>query len=272
MLKNYMPRRVKLFATIALVGGLLFLSSSIYAIAQGYVSEDTGLQPGMVVKLSQSSTPDVPKVERATRDQPDRAIGVVTTVDQSTLTIGSGGQTIYVEGGGEVEVFASDVNGKINKGDLLTLSPLNGILAKHVDGSQAVFGLALEDFPPQPKEIHSIQTTEGEKTTGIASIKINLDQKSALGREGRSTLARYGEAIVGKQVSDIRVAVALLIFIIVLIAEGAILYGAISSAVSSIGRNPLARQYIKRELLKVMIVAFFVLLFGLGSIYLILWV
>jgi hypothetical protein len=269
--KSKFKQSIGLVALVAIFG--FALMSSAQAISRGYASDDPGLRAGMVVKLSQSGSAESPKIERATNEEPNRVLGVITTIDQSTVAVGSAGQSIYVETSGEVEAYVSDINGKINKGDLLAFSPLNGILAKHIDSSSNTFGLALEDFPDQPSEVHTIHTNDGDKETGLARIKINLDQKAVQNAGSpRPFLAKYGESIVGRQVSSVRVAVAITIFIIVLIAEGAILYGAISSAVSAIGRNPLARQYIKHELLKVIIVALFVLLFGLGAIYLVLWV
>lgn len=265
--------KFQLSTLLVVIVATIIIVLPVSAISKGYSSDDAGLQPGMAVKLSHGGNPESPKVERASKEQTDKLIGVVTTIDQSTLSIGSEGQQIYVETSGEVEAYVSDVNGRVNQGDFLTLSSLNGILAKHNDSSGIVFGLALEDFPSEPSEMHTIDTKEGSKTVGISKIKINLDQKNVQGgQSSQSALARYGEAVVGKQVSELRVAVALLIFIIVFIAEGAILYGAMSSAITSIGRNPMARMYIKHELIKVIVVAMCVLLFGLGSIYLVLWV
>lgn len=257
-------------AAVAILIGLISLP--VFAISKGYMSDDSGLQPGMAVKISENESSNISKVERATADVPDKVIGIVTTIDETTVAIGSEGQSIYVETSGEVNAYVSDINGKVKSGDLLTISPLNGVLAKHTNISKSVFGLAIEDFPEQPMEKHTISTSQGEKVAGVSLIKVNLDQKNVLSdQKERSILSRYGKAIVGKEVSDIRIAAALIIFVIVLISEGAILYGAISSAVASIGRNPLAKNYIKQELLKVIVVALAVLLFGLGSIYLILW-
>lgn len=226
----------------------------------------------MAVKLSESSTADTPKVERATNDQLDRAIGVATTTDESTVTVASGAQSVYIETTGEVDAYISNVNGEVNKGDLLTISPLSGILGKYNDGDGSVFALALEDFNSDGGEEYSISTQDGEQSTRVGKIRVNLDQKGLVGKEKDTSLEKLGHTIVGKQVSELRVAVAVLIFIIVLVAEGAILYGAISSAVSSMGRNPLASDFIRKELIKVVGIAFVVLLFGLGSIYLILWI
>ena len=159
---------------LAVIFGFMLMSPA-QAISRGYASDDTGLRAGMVVKLSQNGSADNPKIERVTNEEPNRVLGVVTTIDQSTIAVGSSNQSVYVETSGEVEAYVSDINGKISKGDLLAFSPLNGILAKHIDTSSNTFGLALEDFPDQPNEVHTIHTNDGDKETGLALIKINLD-------------------------------------------------------------------------------------------------
>lgn len=258
---------------IILLFSLLFASAlPAYAITKGYLSDDAGLLAGMVVQLSNKSEGD-PKVERATLEKADHIIGVATTVAESPVTIASGEQSVYVETSGDVSTFVSDINGEVKKGDLLTISPLNGILTKYIVGSESTFGLAMEDAVSKPSEAYTIQTPEGEKSTNVAKIQVNLDQKNLdNSSKSLSALEKFGQSVTGKQVSELRVIVGLIIFIIVLIAEAAILYGSISSAVTSIGRNPLASKTVKRELLKVMVMAALAMLVGLGAVYVVLWV
>ena len=85
-------------------------------------------------------------------------------------------------------------------------------------------------------------------------------------------MSKLGKSLVGRDVGEIRVLIALLVFMIVLIAEGGIIYGAVSSAITALGRNPLARKVIQREMLQVFVVAIIVLVVGLGAMYAILWI
>jgi hypothetical protein len=228
----------------------------------------------MLVQLSDSSTADEPKVERATTDNIDKIIGVATTPDDSVVTIASGKEQVYIETTGDVDAYVSDISGEIKKGDLLTISPLRGIMAKAQVDSRLIMGIALEDFSSKQTESYVINSGDGQKTTQIAKLRINLDRKSANNNvpEADSSLRRLGRSITGKDVGEIRVVIALVIFFIVLVAEGGILYGAVTSAITALGRNPLARNIIKRELLRVVIIAIFVLIVGLGAVYGVLWV
>lgn len=251
----------------------IIFSGVVFGISIGYKTNDSSLKSGMVAALSSDSTESSPMVEAATEEDLQRIIGVTTTVEDSSITVASSGQTIFVESGGEVRVYVSDVNGEIRQGQQLTLSPLNGILAVANDNSRIILGTALEDFPAAGSQSHEIDTNDGKETTNIALMNINLDTKNLVNTsEAASSLEQLGRSVAGKEVNELRVIVALVIFLLVLFAEGGIIYGAASSSITSIGRNPLAGRVIKKQLFQVMFVAFGVLSVGLVSIYLILWV
>ncbi len=260
-----------LFAGI-LAFGVLLPALTASAIARGYNTSDSGLQTGMVVALSVDSS-DSSQVERATQAAAQRVVGIVTTLDKSLVTVTSSGTKVLVESEGEVDAYVSDMGGAAHKGDSLVISPLKGILMKSSDGSDTVIGIASADFSETTAEAHPIADGSTTKNVHIAKLKINLNKQGATNPQTTdSSLSRLGRKIVGREVSEIRILVALLIFFLVLVAEGSILYGGISSAIAALGRNPLARKIIRHELVRVVIIALMVLLIGLGAIYTILWV
>lgn len=267
-------RNIKLFggliAGLSLMALLLF-QASVLAIARGYTTIDSGLQTGMVVALSADGSTDS-GVERATQDSSTRVVGVVTTVENSFVTVGSESSNVLVESEGQVQAYVSDINGGVARGDLLVLSPLKGILMKSSELAATVIGVA-GDAPSNPSPYN--YTDAGQtKQTQIAKVTLNLNQQGSAnaGTESDSALARLGRTIVGKDVGEARVLIALIIFVIVLIAEGAIIYGAISSAMTALGRNPLARKIIRAEMIRVVFIALAVMLVGLAAVYAILWV
>ncbi len=240
------------------------------AIARGYITDDLGLQTGMVVSLSLESGSSS-KVERATAENTQRVIGVVTTIDNSLVTVASSSTKVLVESEGEVEAYVSDINGKPQQGDLLVISPFKGVLMKSTDQASTILGIAAGDFPTST-QTYSVE--DSSDTTQVAKIRINLNRQGStnINITPDSTLTRLGQAVVGKKVGEIRVVIALFIFLTVLIAEGGILYGAISSSIAALGRNPLARKIIRQELIRVIVIAVFVLIIGVGAIYGILWI
>lgn len=250
----------------------LFIGSQVQAIARGYSTSDESLSPGMVAALSNSGDSEV---ERADQSSGKRVVGVVTTFDGSSVTLASGSSKVLVESEGDILAYVSDIGGEIKRGDLLAVSSFKGILMKS-SGTGAVLGVALEDSSSVAEENvtnYAYKENGASKTTRIFKIKINLNKQSAAtsAQVGPSALSKIGESITGKQVSDIRVLAALIIFVLVMIAEGGIIYGAVTSAITALGRNPLARKMIRREMTRVIIVAIGVLGIGLGAVYGVLW-
>lgn len=267
------------------LGGLLYLLLIIWtllvstvALAQGYSrgyqTDDAGLRPGMVVAINTTNTHDEPFVERATRELVDRAIGVTTNVEDNLVTLASGEQSVYVQTTGTANVFVTDVNGVVAEGDQLTISPLKGVLMRGNDADPVV-ARALEDFPSDPAKLEPVSLDNDQITAGMASMSVSLDSALVANQPlqpSPSALQRLGRSIVGRDVGELQVIVALIIFFIVLVSEGSIIYGAVSSGIISIGRNPLAKGAIKHELIRIFALALIVLLIGLGAIYLILTV
>lgn len=270
--KIYTKRSITSFIGLILI--LLLMQSAVYAIARGYTTDDSGLQNGMMVALS-TSADGSNKVERASQENDQKVVGVVTNLDNSLVTVASGSAKVLVESEGEVGAYVDDINGQPKQGDLLVISPLKGILMKAGSGSTSpILGIAAADFSSASSETYNVQDSKGAKNVQIAKVKINLNRQGAANVTAPvdSSLSRLGRSIVGKDVGEIRVVVALIIFFIVLVAEGGILYGAISSAITALGRNPMGRKIIRREMLKVIGIAFVVLLLGLAAIYGILWI
>lgn len=250
----------------------MFLQGVTAAIARGYTTDDTGLQTGMVVALSNNDGDY--KVERASGNNIDRIVGISTTFDSSLVTVTSGNAKVLVENEGEVESYVTDTKGEIKKGDLLTLSDYKGILAKADFGEGHIIGIAVADFQTANPEKYTVKENETNKEIKIAKIKVNLNRRATDAGTvvTDSSIAKLGKAIVGKDVGEIRVVIAMVVFFIVLIAEGGILYGAISSSITALGRNPLAQKIIQKELIRVVVIALIVLTVGLAAVYAILWV
>src|SRR5262249_13093503 len=148
---------------------------------------------------------------------------------------------------------------------LLVISPLKGVLMKAGTSTLPILAIAAE--VPAASQTYTYQDKDQTKTADVSRVKVNLDRHGHTGTLADSSLSRLGRALAGKEVGEARVIIAMIIFFIVLIAEGAILYGAISSAIGALGRNPLARKIIRAELFRVIVVAGLVLLVGLGAVY-----
>lgn len=258
---------------ISLAGSMLMHPAS--ALAQGYATDDQDLRPGMVAALSESSTSENPKVERASQANTDKVIGVTTTPGSDLVTVVSGPDQVYVQTTGEVDAFVSDINGEVRTGDLLTISPLRGVLMKADSSTATIVGIALENMNDQESETVTVDETGGQRDVQVVTLRINLDHKAASNQQANTTdssLSRVGEAVTGRDVAEIRVLAGVIIFLIVLVAEGGIIYGAVSSAITAMGRNPMAKKIILKEVIRVVMIALTVLVLGVLAIYAVLWI
>jgi len=260
-------------ATIVVVFGVLSWGvARADGLSQGYLTSDNQLKPGMVAALKATATASTtPSVERGSLDNLDKIIGIATDPSQNLVVISPGDQQVYVQTSGDVMAYVSDLNGGVKKGDLLTVSPLKGVLMKADSGSTIILGIALDDFSSVGSQSYTVQTSGASKQTNVAEININLDHKANGSYYQPSTLANLGKSVTGRDVSEVRVLIVLIIFIMILIAEATIIYGAVSSAISAVGRNPLASGLIRGELIRVLFIAIFVLTIGIGAIYAVLY-
>lgn len=275
------PRYKKAIAAVMLVvfGWVFFVltqTSLATGISQGYSTTDQDLRQNMIAALSTESTAENPLVERASGTNRSNAIGVVTTIDANLLTLTNSAAKVHIATSGEALTYVTDLNGAIKKGDFIAVSPITGVGMKASDSDIYVIGIALEDFNSETAESQQVSTTQGsERTVLINRVKLNVEPKelSQAAAKANSTpfLLLFGQSVTGKSVSQTQVLVAMTLFLLLLIVEGSIIYGAIHSTIVSIGRNPLARTALYRQLLQVSWLSLLVLMFGAGSIYAILW-
>jgi hypothetical protein len=267
--------RKPLLFVLSLVAVLCFAGhSSAAALTNGYFTNDTGIKTGMTIALSNDSTADKSLVERARISQPDKIIGVAVRLQDGLLTVASSNSQVYVATSGEVEAYVIDLNGTIKKGDTLAISPVRGLLMKANETTGGVTGVALEDFDSTKGESIEVNEDNNSKQTAkLGQIKINIDPRVARGVpvEGQSYFERLGRSFTNKDVTEIQILSAFVIFLVLLVVEGGLMYGAIASTITSLGRNPYSKRLIYIAFLRSIGLALLVLMLGLGAMYLVLW-
>lgn len=258
------------FTLVFMAFGLL--ATPALAISQGYRTNDNAIVPGMTLSLGGTSEEGGQLVERASKDNLPNIVGVATTVDDSLLTVASSDQTIFVENKGDVKAYVSDLNGVPKKGDILSISPLKGVLEVAQKESMITIGTVVENFPESGYKQEQIKKGQSTIDTKVAKITINLNIRyPSNDADVDSTLSRFGKSIIGKNVSAARVAISIAIFLLILFIIGSILYSAISSAIISVGRNPLAGKVVRKQLVRVFVMVLTIFALGLATMYLVLW-
>lgn len=272
---------VRLVAPIVLclAGGGVILgwgaAASAQAVAQSYAA-DTPLQAGMVVKL----TGDKTKVAPVTQSDNDKMHGVVIRANDAPLTLTEGevGQAVYVATSGKYQILVTDQNGPVKKGDYLIISAIDGIAMKANHTIKYIIGKALSDFDGKTNVLSQTKLKDGagrERAVnfGYVSADINVSRNPLAPPEDSNLpgfLRKASEAVSGKPVSPFRGYAALGVLVVTSMIVIVVLYAGVRTSLIAMGRNPLARKTIVRNLIQVVLVGIIILISGLITVYLLL--
>jgi len=227
----------------------------------------------MAASLSSSSTSDKQIVERSSTSNKSKFVGIVTTKDANLVTLTNKEATVVVATTGDTTAFVSDVNGVVKKGDYLAISPLKGILMKAGTNQPNSIGVALEDFQSQGAQSQQIITDSGPRTVAVNSVRIEISQASialSSNQTKKTFLSNLGQNITGRSINNWQVLTALVIFFLILVIEGSLVYGAIHSSITALGRNPLSHNAVYRQLFQVLLAVLGIFAFGVAVIYVVL--
>lgn len=256
-----------------MVFGTIFSSFAIAApsISQGY-STSEALPQGTLVSVKTDSS----QVEKAKPDTSKQLVGIVGKDTLVELSDGKGEQ-VQVISTGVADVLVSNVNGDVEVGDKITVSPIAGVGMK-AESSGYIVGTAQSTFSEASdvKEVE-LTTKAGDKQkvkVGMMTVQIGVGHYEHT-EENKSFLPAFileiAQSVSGRNdVSPIRVLVSLIVLIVGVLVIAVLVYTSVGSSIISIGRNPLAAGAVHKSLLEVILLAVGVLLFVLVGIYLVL--
>jgi hypothetical protein len=236
------------------------------------------LRPGILVQLNPKNIEDVIP---ANQTDITKTLGVVISPSASALAIDNNNgstNTAYVSSDGNYQMIVSDQNGPIKAGDYLTLSSVDGIAMEDNTIEPVTVGIASSPFNGTTNVVGSDQielTNKIYKTVhfGVINTSISIAHNPLLATESSivpSFLVNLSTGIVGRTVSPWRIYVALIVTLAVCVIVGAMLYGAVRSSLTSIGRNPLSRSSLFRGFLQVVVSALIIFISGIFLVYLLL--
>lgn len=271
--------------TLAMMGVLLLAvpattwaasNSVTQAVIQGYGS-DAPLQYGMIVKLKDG---DGTKVEADTAAGMDKMQGIVVPPNDASVTLSDNANAgqVYVATFGRYNVLVSNQNGPIKAGDYITVSSLAGIGMKADSSQDIVLGRAVSGFSgtDSVEGAATLVDNHGKHVAvslGRIAVDINivhnpLQQKVDNNLPG--FLSRASEIIANKPVSSVRVYLGLTVIVISAIIAGSILYSGVRNGLIAIGRNPLAKKTIARNMVQVIVTSLIIFILGIFAVYLLL--
>lgn len=276
-------RRLILSLAVAasLLSALLLLSVnpsvvSAQAVAQSYTA-DEGTMAAMVVQIDEA---DDGRVKPASRDKLEAIHGIVVLPNDAPLSLS--GETserqVYVATSGSYRVLVSDENGPITKDNYIAVSSLDGVGMRADPVPPIIVGKALSDFDGKT-DVQSQATVKddqgNDRRVRFGYVMVSIDvTRNPLSQPEKDSLPGFlrsaTEAIAGKTISPVRAYVSLAVVILTAVIAGTIIYSGIRTSLTAIGRNPLAKKNITRNLLQVIITGLIVLIVGVFAVYLLL--
>lgn len=271
-----------LAAGIAAFAALLLLAvaaasapTQAQAVAQSYIA-DTSMQAGMIVRLAD----DKSKVASVSQSDESTIFGLVVRPNDAPLSLSENkpGQQVYVATAGKYQVLVSSQNGYVKEGDYVVLSVIEGIGMKADSSSQFIIGKAVEDFNAASTTLTSttVKDTAGnERTVKIGYVKIDISVgRNPLHKGSVSNvpgfLQKAADTIADKPVTPLRIYLGVMVILVAGIIVSIVLYAGIRTSIISLGRNPLARKSIVRNLFRVVLLGLTILIVGVFAVYLIL--
>jgi hypothetical protein len=277
-----MGKHKRIFQRFLLVSGLalfaLFTARAAFAqnVTQGYKADQT-LQQGMIVRLKPS---DGSKVEALTQTDESDMLGVVVSSDDTPVSLSetNDSKQTFVATYGKYPVLVSNQNGPVKTGDLVTISSLGGVGMKANTTQEMVIGKALSGFDGTNNVVSSttLDTSNGKQnvTLGRITVDISVAHNPQFATEKVAgvpeVLGKVAKAITNRPVSAVRIYASLGVLMLSLVIAGSILYAGVRSGMTAVGRNPLAKHSIARNLIQVTLMSLIVFVIGVIAVYLLL--
>lgn len=251
---------------------MLLVHGSAQNLTQGYKASGN-IQDGMVVRLKPGSSGTVESLDQ--KHETDM-FGLAVAPTDSPVSLSSPSQTqIYVATYGEYPALVDTQNGPIKAGDQLVISSVEGVAMEADTKHQVLIGKAMQSFADNSEAIGHVKLSDGQSVAvGRITVDIGVTRNPTYSGDVAAgvphVLTNIARAITDKPLTALRLYGSLIIIFISFVIAGAILYAGIHTGMTSIGRNPLARKSILRQLVTVTLMSLIVVFVGIIAVYLLL--
>ena len=239
---------ILVYAATGLLLGSAVEAASSSAIAQGFQADSAAgdIVAGALVSTKNGATHSV---ELATPDSADRLAGVVDS--KPLIAISGTASEVQVVLSGTTTVLVSDINGPITAGDKITASPLVGVGMLATADSRVV-GTALADFSTAKAHTQTVIDHQGKAHTvhvGLVPIQVGVAYYQAPGSNFLPPFVQsLANSVAGRPVSLLRVVLSAVLLLAGFISVAVLIYSTVRSAMTALGRNPLAAGVIRKGL------------------------
>jgi len=241
------------------------------SIAQAFATDDPNIVSGALVSLKSEAANTI---ELSTIENVDRMLGVAG--ENALIELSNDDGTVQVITTGEAYALVSDINGNVEVGDKITVSPIAGVGMKALT-STLVIGTAQASLSSVETETRTIRDRQGnDQTVRIGAIPIQIDKVFYnVSQTGQSSfvpqaLQDFANSIAGRSVSPIRVMIAGFLILFMFVTVAILLYSSVRSSIISIGRNPLSERAVHKSLIQVGLTVCGVMVLTMFIVYLVL--
>jgi hypothetical protein len=255
---------------LGLSTNLAYGQNSNGTIAQGFAANNS---KGTVVTgaLVSFEANDAKSVELATTETVGRLAGIVDITP--LVSIADKSQKVPVVLTGTASVLVSDINGAVKSGDKITISPISGVGMKATADTQIV-GTAQSDFKISDTKTVNITDLKGNKHSvhiGRIPLRVGIAYYRAPGSDYLPPfIQNIANSVAGRPVSLIRIAICVILLFAGFVTAVSLVYAGARSAMTGLGRNPLAASSIRKGLYQTIFISGFILGAALLASYLIL--
>lgn len=250
-------------AATVIIAGVYTAPGSAQDFSSGYTSRSP-VSAGMAVSL----VPEQDKVVEPThRENLDDVLGVVVSGSESLFTVTSEQSNVQVVTSGVTKMLVTDTNDTIRSGDYITASNVEGIGMRADDDHGKVIARARKDFAEA--DTRTVEVEEEEpRTVSVARIPVAIQiggnpEAKVTDSPLPGFLQGTANMLAGQPVSPARIVISLVIVAGGLVGSMVLLYGAVSSTIISIGRNPLSNKSIYAGLFRMVLIALMIVLISL---------
>ena len=233
--------------TVLLVLGFAPVSAASANISHSYHT-DTAMPSGSIVSLDPVHSGSV---QVANTGNGSRLLGVTTPSTDSLLAVDASDGTTQVATSGTVNTLVSTLNGNIDVGDQVSVSPFDGIGMKATPGSY-VIGLAQTTLNAKTPgaTTKQVKNKQGQPTTNqISYVRLSIATGTAnTTGTNLNSLQKLAQSLTGHTISTPRVVLSMAVALVALVSLIALIYASIYGSIISVGRNPLAKYTIFKTL------------------------
>ncbi len=255
---------------------LCAVSAAAQNVTQGYVASQE-LQNGMIVRLDPKNPRQVQALPQS--DATDM-LGVTVANSAAPVSLSDPTQKqVYVATFGKYAVLVSSQNGPIKKGDYIAASAIDGVGMKAGTSQMIVLGKALDSFTGTSDAESTVQlttSTGGKTQVTLRRIGVDIEVAHNPNYSGDSVagvphfLSRAAALVTKKPVTALRIYAGLGVLALALGLAAGIIYAGVRTGMTAVGRNPLAKKSILRNLITVTLMALIIVIIGLVAVYLLL--